>query len=283
MSTSNEVDVYDDRPYTHDEFREWWNSTCTWYIGVAMERLKDTIDQTQKMKLSASCVRLNRIRQSLKLPTQKTSIQQKDVAVEPLDQKIEQPTTSIVDHLPTPKQPVNVEGSRFKASSPAQSSAPQTFVIPKLKLNDNQTEEREEKKADLHSKHQTASRRSRSRSPKKPSVVNNKHEEVFGFRRSHRSRSPEPKSRSRSPRPIDKRKTRTCQNWKNGHCKNGNDCRFAHFDIQRSANPCPTKFKTVVCNRIKGTGYCHFGSSCWFIHPDDNNNNDRDKHAPQRR
>ncbi|KAI6185579.1 hypothetical protein M3Y98_00039100 [Aphelenchoides besseyi] len=290
MSSRKEVDVYDDRPYTPEEFREWWNSTCAWYIGVVMEQLKETTDQSQRTKLMVSCARLNRIRKALKLTTQTAPTQPRDALVKRHFWKTEkptiEPTTSSVDNLWTSKQPVAVDGHHY-ASSAAQPSALKSFVIPKLKHNDNndQNKEREQKKGDSissHSKHETSSRRSRSRSPKKSWVMSNQTEEVFVFGRPHCSRSPERNSRSRSPRPIDKLKTRTCQNWKNGQCKNGDDCRFAHFDVQRLANPCPNKLKTVICNRIKN-GYCHFGSSCWFIHPDDGDINDCDKHARARR
>lgn len=55
----------------------------------------------------------------------------------------------------------------------------------------------------------------------------------------------------------NKHKTLVCMHWKQGQCKNGDNCNFLHEDI---------KERLPLCKYFKEQGLCNKGDQCLYKH-----------------
>eukprot|EP01023_Acetabularia_acetabulum_P045627 TRINITY_DN4635_c0_g1_i3.p1 TRINITY_DN4635_c0_g1~~TRINITY_DN4635_c0_g1_i3.p1 ORF type:complete len:297 (-),score=45.19 TRINITY_DN4635_c0_g1_i3:1055-1945(-) len=72
---------------------------------------------------------------------------------------------------------------------------------------------------------------------------------------------------SPSPLPSDKYKTEVCKLWeKDGVCKFGPGCHFAHGVHELKQSVRHPKYKTQLCRNYSRTGTCQYGQRCQYIH-----------------
>ena len=63
-----------------------------------------------------------------------------------------------------------------------------------------------------------------------------------------------------------KYKTELCKSWcENGHCRYGDNCKFAHGLAEINVDDSVTK-KQKNCKVFFATGYCNYGVRCQFLH-----------------
>jgi len=72
---------------------------------------------------------------------------------------------------------------------------------------------------------------------------------------------------------VDLFKTEICARWNNyGKCIYGKSCRFAHGTNELRERPKPNRnYKTAICKKFL-SGFCPYGSRCYFIHDLKNQN-----------
>ncbi|KAJ1674638.1 hypothetical protein EV182_002865 [Spiromyces aspiralis] len=62
-------------------------------------------------------------------------------------------------------------------------------------------------------------------------------------------------------------KTELCSSWtRNGQCRYGNKCRFAHGKCELRERPRHHRYRTKLCRNFTAKGYCPYGDRCDFIH-----------------
>lgn len=60
-------------------------------------------------------------------------------------------------------------------------------------------------------------------------------------------------------------KTEICRNWKNGQCRYGSNCFFAHGEHElRPSTSAPVK--SYRCSQFYDLGYCPYGTQCAYKH-----------------
>merc|ERR1711904_388168 len=71
-------------------------------------------------------------------------------------------------------------------------------------------------------------------------------------------------AQSSSTQTLDLRKTKICPNiTKTGHCEMGDQCNFAHSELELRSTP--NLYKTALCNSFM-SGECKLGEYCRFAH-----------------
>eukprot|EP01023_Acetabularia_acetabulum_P035740 TRINITY_DN3373_c0_g1_i1.p1 TRINITY_DN3373_c0_g1~~TRINITY_DN3373_c0_g1_i1.p1 ORF type:complete len:339 (-),score=72.51 TRINITY_DN3373_c0_g1_i1:3509-4525(-) len=69
------------------------------------------------------------------------------------------------------------------------------------------------------------------------------------------------------PQAQEKFKTEVCRLWeKDGWCKFGEGCHFAHGAHELQTAVRHSKYKTKLCRNYSQTGACQYGQRCQFIH-----------------
>eukprot|EP01025_Chloroclados_australasicus_P004025 TRINITY_DN1096_c0_g1_i10.p2 TRINITY_DN1096_c0_g1~~TRINITY_DN1096_c0_g1_i10.p2 ORF type:complete len:420 (+),score=28.37 TRINITY_DN1096_c0_g1_i10:71-1261(+) len=70
-----------------------------------------------------------------------------------------------------------------------------------------------------------------------------------------------------TPQPSEKYKTEVCRLWqKDGFCRFGDGCHFAHGMHELQPLMRHPKYKTKLCRNYASTGKCDYGQRCQFIH-----------------
>lgn len=81
------------------------------------------------------------------------------------------------------------------------------------------------------------------------------------------NRSIDQTSEDSSPSANPKYKTEMCRSvFAKVPCKYGDNCQFAHADMEMRNRPHHNKYKTIDCKNFHQHGYCYYGPKCDFRH-----------------